>query len=144
MRSWILFSCQKQSGMTDRSVTATTRLQDMQPAGMNPTLPSRLMFLPDNEYASYSMSSMPTEPVVAATFNKELVEREGELFGEDGLWSNANSIAAPGLNIHRAPYCSRNHEILFRRCHAYQPVGTGCLQRRKIQRSYDDARNTIS
>ena len=56
------------------------------------------------------MSSMPTEPVVAATFNKELVEREGELFGEDGLWSNANSIAAPGLNIHRAPYCSRNHE----------------------------------
>ena len=39
----------------------------------------------DNEYASYSMSSMPTEPVVAATFNKELVEREGELFGEDGL-----------------------------------------------------------
>ena len=28
-----------------RSVTATTRLQDMQPAGMNPTLPSRLMFL---------------------------------------------------------------------------------------------------
>ena len=64
----------------------------------------------DNEYASYSMSSMPTEPVVAATFNKELVEREGELFGEDGLWSNANSIAAPGLNIHRAPYCSRNHE----------------------------------
>lgn len=60
--------------------------------------------------AEYSMSSMPTEPVVAATFNKELVEREGELFGEDGLWANANSIAAPGLNIHRTPYCSRNHE----------------------------------
>lgn len=64
----------------------------------------------DNEYAKYSMSSMPTEPVVAATFNKELVEREGELFGEDSLWANANSLAAPGLNIHRAPYCSRNHE----------------------------------
>ena len=29
----------------DGPVTATTRLQDMQPAGMNPTLPSRLMFL---------------------------------------------------------------------------------------------------
>lgn len=64
----------------------------------------------ENEFAAYSMSSMPTEPVVAATFNKELVEREGELFGEDALWANANSIAAPGLNIHRSPYCSRNHE----------------------------------
>lgn len=64
----------------------------------------------DAPYASYSMSSMPTEPVVAATFNKELVEREGQLFGEDSLWANANSIAAPGLNLHRAPYCSRNHE----------------------------------
>ena len=45
------------------------------------------------------MSSMPTEPVVAATFNKELVEREGELFGEDGLWSNANLTAPEIMNI---------------------------------------------
>ncbi len=64
----------------------------------------------DDPYSTYSMSSMPTEPVVAATFNKELAEQEGELFGEDSLWANANSIAAPGMNIHRAPYCSRNHE----------------------------------
>lgn len=64
----------------------------------------------DNPYAQYSMSSMPTEPVVAAAFNKELAEREGELFGEDGLWANVNSIAGPGLNLHRSPYCSRNHE----------------------------------
>ena len=30
--------------------------------------------------------------------------------GEDGLWANENSILAPALNIHRVPYCSRNHE----------------------------------
>lgn len=65
---------------------------------------------PENQYASYSLSSMPTEPVVAATFNKALVRREGELFGEDSLWTNANALAAPGLNIHRTTYCSRNHE----------------------------------
>ena len=65
---------------------------------------------PDNEYAMWQMPTMPTEPVVAATFNKELVEREGELFGEDSLWSNACSIFGPGLNNHRATYCSRNHE----------------------------------
>ena len=65
---------------------------------------------PDDEYASWQMPTMPTEPVVAATFNVELVEREGELFGEDSLWSNACSIFGPGLNNHRATYCSRNHE----------------------------------
>ena len=65
---------------------------------------------PDNEYAMWQMPTMPTEPVVAATFNKELVEREGELFGEDSLWANASSLFGPGLNNHRATYCSRNHE----------------------------------
>ena len=65
---------------------------------------------PDNEYAEWYMAVMPTEPVVAATFNTELVEREGELFGEDSLWSNVVSSMGPGLNNHRATYCSRNHE----------------------------------
>lgn len=63
-----------------------------------------------NPYAAYAMNTMPTEPIVAATFNKELVEREGELFGEDGLWANLHQIAGPGLNLHRTPYCARNHE----------------------------------
>ncbi|MCD7760978.1 MAG: glycoside hydrolase family 3 C-terminal domain-containing protein [Clostridiales bacterium] len=64
----------------------------------------------DSEYASYSMNIMPTEPVVAATWNTELVEREGELFGEDGLWTDESGIFAPGLNLHRTPYNARNHE----------------------------------
>ncbi len=63
-----------------------------------------------DEYATWTMPVMPTEPVVAATFNKELVEREGQLFGEDSLWANASSLFGPGLNNHRATYCSRNHE----------------------------------
>ena len=62
------------------------------------------------EYDGYSMAVFPTEPVVAATFNKELVEREGELMGEQGLWANESSIFGPGLNLHRSPYCARNHE----------------------------------
>ena len=32
-----------------------------------------------DDKATYCMATMPTEPIVAATFNKELVEREGEL-----------------------------------------------------------------
>lgn len=63
-----------------------------------------------DEYGTYSMNTMPTEPVVAATFNVELLEREGELFGEDSLWANESSLFGPGLNLHRTPYCARNHE----------------------------------
>ncbi|MBQ8092929.1 MAG: glycoside hydrolase family 3 C-terminal domain-containing protein [Clostridia bacterium] len=65
---------------------------------------------PDSEYAVWSMAEMPTEPVVAATFNQELVMREGELTGEDGLWANISGITGPGMNLHRAAYCARNHE----------------------------------
>ncbi len=63
-----------------------------------------------DEMAAYRMASMPTEPVVAATFNKTLIEREGQLMGEDGLWAKESSIYAPGLNLHRSVYCARNHE----------------------------------
>ena len=64
----------------------------------------------DSPYAKYSMAVMPTAPVVAATFNQELIEREGEMLGEESLWSNDASIMGPGLNLHRSPYCARNHE----------------------------------
>ena len=63
-----------------------------------------------DDMASYRMAVMPTEPMVAATYNKELIVREGELLGEDGLYSKESSIYAPGLNLHRTVYCARNHE----------------------------------
>lgn len=63
-----------------------------------------------DDKANYSMNTMPTAPVVAATFNSKLQTRQGELFAEDGLWANESSLFAPGVNIHRTPYCARNHE----------------------------------
>lgn len=63
-----------------------------------------------DDKANWSMSVMPTEPVVAATFNKKLVEREGEMLGEQSIWANLPSIMAPGLNVHRNAYNGRNHE----------------------------------
>ncbi len=63
-----------------------------------------------DDKATYTMATMPTDPVVAATFNTELALREGELFGEDSLWANESSLFAPGMNLHRSPYCARNHE----------------------------------
>lgn len=76
----------------------------------------------DDEYSEYSMTTMPTEPVVAATFNQELVEREGEMFGEEGLWANESSLFAPGSNLHRSTYCARNHEY-----YSEDPVLTSLL-----------------
>ena len=64
----------------------------------------------DDEYATWSDNVMPTEPVVAATFNAELVKREGELQGETGLWTKQTGVIGPGMNLHRTPYCARNHE----------------------------------
>jgi len=63
-----------------------------------------------DEGADYSGALFPTEPVVAATFNKELVSLEGQMLGEEGLWAKETGIIGPGLNIHRATYCARNHE----------------------------------
>lgn len=60
--------------------------------------------------STYSMATNPTEPVVAATFNTELIRREGELYGEDALWAKESICICPGVNLHRTPYCARNHE----------------------------------
>lgn len=77
----------------------------------NESLSSEATYVgPDDEYANWTMAEMPTEPVVASTFNQELVLREGELLGEDGLWANISGIMAPGANLHRNTYCARNHE----------------------------------
>ena len=65
---------------------------------------------PNDPYAVWTLAEMPTEPVVASTFNPELVRREGELFGEDGLWTNISGLLGPGINLHTAVYCGRAHE----------------------------------
>ena len=56
------------------------------------------------------MATMPTEPVVAATWNIDLIRREAELYGEDALYAKESICIAPGANLHRTPYCARNHE----------------------------------
>lgn len=64
----------------------------------------------DNTYAKYSMNVFTTAPIVAATFNTPLIERQGQLLGEEALWANESGILGPGCNLHRVPYCARNHE----------------------------------
>lgn len=60
--------------------------------------------------ASYYLNDYVTEAVTASTFNKELAEAQGELFGEDSLWSNITIFFAPAMNLQRTPYNGRNEE----------------------------------
>ena len=64
----------------------------------------------DNPNYSYRLNDMVTESIVAATFNKELAEAEGLLFGNDSLWSNTTIFFAPAMNLQRTPYNARNDE----------------------------------
>jgi len=59
---------------------------------------------------NYKTCDMPCEPIIAATFNKELVQEEGESFGEVSLWDGSKICWAPGMNLHRLPFNSRGHE----------------------------------
>ena len=51
-----------------------------------------------------------TVPVLAATFNKDLAKRFGEMIGEDALWAGYNGFYGIGINSHRSPYEGRAYE----------------------------------
>jgi len=57
-----------------------------------------------------STMAWPTEVVMASTWNVELLERMGELIGEDSIGAGITGWYAPGANIHRSPYSGRNFE----------------------------------
>lgn len=71
-----------------------------------------------NEGAVYDVAYYPCEPIVAATWNQELVEEFGITMGEEGIWGNMEKsggtpytgIWAPGVNLHRSPFGGRNAE----------------------------------
>ncbi len=54
----------------------------------------------------------PSPAVLAASYNEQLALEMGELMGYDALHSGATCIYAPGANIHRTAYSSRNWEYL--------------------------------
>ncbi|MCI8712783.1 MAG: beta-glucosidase-related glycosidase [Ruminococcus sp.] len=58
----------------------------------------------------YTMGTMATQTVIAQTFNKELAAEFGKAVGNYSLWANLALLCGPGINLHRVPYCGRNHE----------------------------------
>ena len=51
-----------------------------------------------------------SEPVLAATFNKDLAARFGAFLGEDGLYTGTSYLWGLGVNIHRTAYGGRTSE----------------------------------
>ncbi|MDE6277146.1 MAG: hypothetical protein K2M06_03470, partial [Muribaculaceae bacterium] len=53
-------------------------------------------------------TTWPGEPILAATYNKEIIRRRGEMMGEHCLWTKTMSINGPGCNLHRTPFNGRS------------------------------------
>lgn len=51
-----------------------------------------------------------SKPVVASTWNVELMYEMGEAVGQEALTDGLNGWYAPGMNIHRSPFSGRNLE----------------------------------
>ncbi|MCQ2798213.1 MAG: glycoside hydrolase family 3 C-terminal domain-containing protein [Bacilli bacterium] len=64
----------------------------------------------DDPYANIEMRPLPTMPVIGATWSHEMLEKSGEVLSMLALWSGVAEVWGPGVNIHRTPYNSRNHE----------------------------------
>lgn len=57
-----------------------------------------------------SLTAYSDENIMAATWNKELMEEMGECLGEDCMELGASGLYGPAMNIHRTAYSGRNFE----------------------------------
>ncbi len=52
----------------------------------------------------------PSEALIGASWNQELLERFGHAFGAEATANHVVGLYAPAVNIHRTPYSGRNFE----------------------------------
>ncbi len=75
-----------------------------------------------------------SEPVMAATWNVDLMEELGRTMGEEGIFGDSgtgmpySSIYAPGVNIHRSPFGGRCSEYF-----SEDPVLTGLMAAAEVR-----------
>lgn len=59
---------------------------------------------------SFEYTAYPCEPIIAATFNRDLAYKMGEAVGQEAIAAGVNSWYAPAMNLHRSPFSGRNFE----------------------------------
>ncbi|MBT1170667.1 glycoside hydrolase family 3 protein [Bifidobacterium sp. SO4] len=79
------------------------------------------------EYTAY-----PTEPIIAATFNKDLAREMGDSVGQEAAAAGVNSWYAPAANIHRSPFSGRNFEY-----YSEDPVLSGLMLTSEVSGAAD-------
>ncbi len=57
-----------------------------------------------------STMAWPAEVVMASTWNTEMINDLGVLFGSDSIKAGVAGLYGPGANIHRSPFSGRNFE----------------------------------
>ena len=70
----------------------------------------------------------PSEDVLAATFNLELIQKIGECIGEDCLSAGYSGLYGPGVNLHRSAYSGRNFEY-----YSEDPFLSGAMAASEVQ-----------
>ena len=60
--------------------------------------------------SDYSPTYYPCLGILASSFNAELAQKVGNMYGEDALWAGYSGLYGIGLNIHRTAYDGRAFE----------------------------------
>lgn len=60
--------------------------------------------------ASVTAVSYPTGSCIASSFDRELIQRSGEILGEECQAEDVAVLLGPAVNIKRSPLCGRNFE----------------------------------
>ncbi|HKL79696.1 MAG TPA: glycoside hydrolase family 3 C-terminal domain-containing protein [Mobilitalea sp.] len=63
-------------------------------------------------YSFDLVSYLPSNSALAATWNRELAYKTGQVLGAEARGRGKDVILAPGINIKRSPLCGRNFEYM--------------------------------
>lgn len=85
-----------------------------------------------NSYDMSKSSSFPFGPVMASTWNTELLYRVGAAFGQEALANGITGWYCPAVNLHRSPFSGRVFEY-----YSEDPVLSGALATQAISGAGD-------
>ena len=80
------------------------------------------------DHRQYNTTELPSETNVAASFDRDLAKRAGEVIGAEVRDYGMDILLAPGVNIHRTALGGRNHEY-----YSEDPVLAGIIAGYYIQ-----------